>query len=193
MGASAATASSGPALVEREGGGHDAYLCSVAIVQLMEVGERPLHRGDIARPQQGDEKVPPRARADRVWAREHLAGPFRGVERGDGCVVPATDELEAAARGQQHDGGRGIALGADPALGEGDQLLRLVEPAAPEPRDSACRVGDGDERVVVPSVRLGEHDRLTAPLLRHRRRPRPGGERQVRQRAQLEQWPSDAA
>ena len=51
-----------------------------------------------------------------MWARQHLAGPFSCAERGDGCVVPAPDELEAPALGQQHDGGRWVAVGTDPAL-----------------------------------------------------------------------------
>ena len=81
----------------------------------------------------------------------------------DASYRPRTSSRRA--RGQQHDGGRGIALGTDPALGEGDQLLRLVEPAAPEPRDSAYRVGDGDERVVAAIRSPRRSDRLTAPLL----------------------------
>ena len=85
-----------------------------------------------------------------------------------------------------------VALGTDPALREGDPLLRLVEPTAPQARDPADGLCESDERVVAPSVRLGERDRLLATALGLRQRPRACDERQVRERAQLEQWPSDA-
>jgi hypothetical protein len=110
------------ALIDGTGGGHDPYLCSVA-PSFVEVGEFVFHGGDVPRAKQRDKEVPSYAQVDLVRAREHLGRPFSCAKRRDGRVVPATDELESPARRVQHDGGRWVALGTDPA-----HCRRAVQP-----------------------------------------------------------------